>query len=262
MLALERRNLILEKLQEDKKVVVSLLSRQFGVSEETIRRDLDKLEKEGYAKLESDGFAIKSYGGAVLNENSNVDMPFGIRKNKNVSAKQKIAELAAKLVDDDDQIMLDASTTAVFIARALKQKSRLTVVTNSIEVLLELADISGWNVISTGGKLKEGYLALLGYNAQVGVERYCADKLFLSCKGLDIFRGFMDSQEAFAQVKQSMIRSAREIYLVVDNSKFEQGAFCKIGDFGILSGIITDREPEQEWQEFFREQGIRCYYPR
>lgn len=254
MLALERRNLILEKLQEDKKVVVSLLSRQFGVSEETIRRDLEKLE--------ADGFAIKSYGGAVLNENSNVDMPFGIRKNKNVSAKQKIAELAAKLVDDDDQIMLDASTTAVFIARALKQKSRLTVVTNSIEVLLELADISGWNVISTGGKLKEGYLALLGYNAQVGVERYCADKLFLSCKGLDIFRGFMDSQEAFAQVKQSMLRSAREIYLVVDNSKFEQGAFCKIGDFGILSGIITDREPEQEWQEFFREQGIRCYYPR
>ena len=151
MLALERRNLILEKLQEDKKVVVSLLSRQFGVSEETIRRDLEKLE--------ADGFAIKSYGGAVLNENSNVDMPFGIRKNKNVSAKQKIAELAAKLVDDDDQIMLDASTTAVFIARALKQKSRLTVVTNSIEVLLELADMSGWNVISTGGKLKEGYLA-------------------------------------------------------------------------------------------------------
>ena len=74
MLALERRNLILEKLQEDKKVVVSLLSRQFGVSEETIRRDLEKLE--------ADGFAIKSYGGAVLNENSNVDMPFGIRKNK------------------------------------------------------------------------------------------------------------------------------------------------------------------------------------
>ena len=73
MLALERRNLILEKLQEDKKVVVSLLSRQFGVSEETIRRDLEKLEAEG--------FAIKSYGGAVLDENSNVDMVFGIRKN-------------------------------------------------------------------------------------------------------------------------------------------------------------------------------------
>lgn len=157
MLALERRNLILEKLQEDKKVVVSSLSRQFGVSEETIRRDLEKLE--------ADGFAIKSYGGAVLNENSNIDMPFGIRKNKNVSAKQKIAELTAKLVDDDDQIMLDASTTAVFIARALKQKARLTVVTNSIEVLLELAEMPGWSVISTGGKLKEGYLALLGYNA-------------------------------------------------------------------------------------------------
>ena len=133
--------------------------------------------------------------------------------------------------------------------------------TNSIEVLLELAEMPGWSVISTGGKLKEGYLALLGYNAQVGVERYCADKLFLSCKGLDIFRGFMDSQEAFAQVKQSMLRSAREIYLVVDHSKFEQGAFCKVGDFGMLSGVITDREPAEEWLQFFTEQGIRCYYP-
>jgi DeoR/GlpR family transcriptional regulator of sugar metabolism len=71
----------------------------------------------------------------------------------------------------------------------------------------------------------------------------------------------MDSQEAFAQVKQSMLRSAKEIYLVVDNSKFEKGAFCKVGDFGILSGIITDREPAEEWLEFFKEQGIRCYYP-
>ena len=84
MLALERRNLILEKLQAEKRVVVSELSQLYDVSEETIRRDLDKLEKEG--------LAIKSYGGAVINEDVSIDLPFNVRKNQNVTGKQKMAE--------------------------------------------------------------------------------------------------------------------------------------------------------------------------
>ena len=92
MLALERRNLILEKLQADKRVVVSELSQLYNVSEETIRRDLDKLEKEG--------LAIKSYGGAVINEDISIDLPFNVRKNQNVSGKQRMAEIAASLVND------------------------------------------------------------------------------------------------------------------------------------------------------------------
>ena len=154
MLALERRNQILEKLQIEKRVVVSELSQLYKVSEETIRRDLDKLEKEG--------LAIKSYGGAVINEDVSIDLPFNVRKNQNVTGKQRMAELAASLVKDGDHIFLDASTTAVFIAKALKERERLTVITNSLEILLELADVSGWNIISTGGVMQEGYLAFLG----------------------------------------------------------------------------------------------------
>ena len=118
MLALERRNLILEKLQEEKRVVVSELSQLYNVSEETIRRDLDKLEKEG--------LATKSYGGAVINEDVGIDLPFNVRKNQNVQGKQKMAEIAASMVNDGDHIFLDASTTAVFVAKALKEKERLT----------------------------------------------------------------------------------------------------------------------------------------
>ena len=115
MLALERRNLILEKLQEEKRVVVSELSQLYSVSEETIRRDLDKLEKEG--------LATKSYGGAVINEDVGIDLPFNVRKNQNVQGKQKMAEIAASMVNDGDHIFLDASTTAVFVAKALKKKN-------------------------------------------------------------------------------------------------------------------------------------------
>ena len=113
MLALERRNLILEKLQAEKRVVVSELSQLYSVSEETIRRDLDKLEKEG--------LATKSYGGAVINEDVGIDLPFNIRKNQNVQGKQKMAEIAASMVNDGDHIFLDASTTAVFVANRCYQ---------------------------------------------------------------------------------------------------------------------------------------------
>ena len=180
MLALERRKLILDKLQAEKRVVVSELSQLYNVSEETIRRDLDKLEKEG--------LAIKSYGGAVINEDISIDLPFNVRKNQNVSGKQKMAEIAASLVNDGDHIFLDASTTAVFVAKALKGKERLTVITNSLEILLELADVSGWNIISTGGVMKEGYLAFLGSKTDESIRSYYVDKVIISCKALDLFK--------------------------------------------------------------------------
>ncbi|MBR3643109.1 MAG: DeoR/GlpR transcriptional regulator, partial [Parasporobacterium sp.] len=136
MLAIERRNKILSLLQTDKKVVVSELSESFRVSEETIRRDLERMEKEGYC--------TKTYGGAIIKEDSAVELPFTVRKNTNVAGKQQIAKLIAIMIRDGDQIMLDASSTAVFVAQNIKKKKNITVITNSIEVLFELSDVTGW----------------------------------------------------------------------------------------------------------------------
>lgn len=149
MLAIERRNEILEKLQTDRRVVVSELSQQYDVSEETIRRDLEKLVNDGYA--------IKSYGGAVINENVNIELPFNIRKNRNIVGKQHIADLVSKIVKDGDSIMLDASSTAVYIAKTLQEKGKknLTVITNSIEIIIELFDAQDWTILSTGGASRE-----------------------------------------------------------------------------------------------------------
>lgn len=253
MLALERRNLILEKLQEEKRVVVSELSQLYNVSEETIRRDLDKLENEGYA--------IKSYGGAVINENMSIDMPFNVRKNRNVLGKQKIAEIVADMIRDGDQIMLDASTTAVFVAKAIKEKQRLTVITNSIEIMIELADVSGWNIISTGGTMKEGYLALLGSKAEAALRGYYVDKAIVSCKAFDMERGIMDSNDLFAQAKQTMMNSAKESILAVDNSKFDNMSFSKVTDTHNLTAVVTDQKPSEQWLEFLEAHKIECYYP-
>ena len=252
MLAVERRNMILEKLQDEKKVVVSELSALFEVSEETIRRDPDKLDREG--------LATKSYGGAILNENTSIDMPFNVRKKRNMRGKQVIAELVAGLIREGEHIIVDPSTTAVSIVKALKVRKRLTVITNSIEVLVELADVNGWDIISTGGTLRENYLALVGPKAMEGVSSFHADKVILSCKGIDMKKGITDANEMFSQVKQTMLKCAKKRILAVDYTKFDNVAFSRICELSAIDMVVTDIRPSEEWMNYFAEKGIECLY--
>lgn len=252
MLAVERRNLILEKLQDEKRVVVSELSEQFAVSEETIRRDLDKFDKEG--------LAIKSYGGAVLNENNNTDMPFMVRRKKNMRGKKIIADIIGGFIADGDHIIVDPSTTAVSIVNALREKKRLTIITNSLEVLIELADASGWDIISTGGTLKENYLALVGPRAMEGIASFNADKVILSCKGIDMQKGITDAHEMFSQVKKTMLNNAAQKILAVDHTKFDKVAFSQICEVTDIDMLVTDKKPSEAWMEFFKDKGITCLY--
>lgn len=255
MLAIERRNEILEKLQTDRRVVVSELSQLYDVSEETIRRDLEKLVNDGYA--------IKSYGGAVINENINIELPFNIRKNRNILGKQHIADLVADLVKDGDSLMLDASTTAVYIAKALQEKGRknLTIITNSIEIIIELFDIQDWTVLSTGGVSREGSFALVGPQTDRMLTCYHVDKAIISCKGIDISAGFTDSDDLHANNKRTMLAAAKEKILAIDSSKFDRVAFTEIGTLDDLTAVITDEKPEGKWLQVFKDSGVQCIYP-
>jgi len=252
MLAAERRKIILEKLQSEKKVVVSLLVDDFGVSDETIRRDLDALG--------ADGYALKIYGGAVLNENE-PDLPFGVRFQHNPAEKRIIAGLVEPLVRDGESVIFDASTTALFIAKALKNKRNLSVITNSIEVLVELKDMPEWNVLSSGGSLMGDFLALTGQRAIAAFSACYADKFIFSCKGLDAEHGIFDSIDDLSQVKQAMLRSAATKILAADMTKFDRTAFSKIADFSDIDIIVTDTRPGDRWLDCFSRLGIRCIFP-
>lgn len=255
MLAIERRNEILEKLQKEKRVVVSDLSKRYKVSEETIRRDLEKLE--------NDGFVIKSYGGAVLNENTNLDMPFNVRKNTNVIGKQKIAEIIKSRVTDGECLMLDSSSTAVFIAKALKEERRnLTIITNSIEIIIELFDAQDWHVLSTGGLAKEGSFALVGPQTDRMLKSYHVDMAIISCKGFTAENGITDSDELHARNKKTMLERADRRILAVDSSKFGQIAFTQIGNLEDIDTIITDEKPDEKWLQLFANNEVECIWPK
>ena len=253
MLAIERRNSILEKLQKEKRVVVSELSQLYQVTEETIRRDLEKME--------NDGLVVKSYGGAVLNEQNIVGLPFDIRKNQCVSEKQTIAGLIADMVKDKETVMLDVSSTAVYIAKELKKKEELTVITNSVEIIIELLDVPDWKILSTGGVSREGSFALVGPQTDRMLRSYHVDKAVISCKGIDLQAGITDSDELHADNKRTMLESAREKILVVDGSKFGKVAFNTIADLSDITSIVTDEEPDARWLQAFEDAGVECIYP-
>ena len=252
MFAIERRSAILAALSADGKVVVSELSQKFGVTEETIRRDIEKLSREG--------LATKTYGGAVSNVSPSSDLPYNVRKRFNVELKQNIAEKVAAMINDGDRIMLDASSTAIYVTRKIKSKKNITVITNSVEILLELADKTGWTVFSTGGTLKEGSFSTVGAAAERMVRGYHVDMCMCSAKGIDEKMGITYSNEKDSQMKQAMFASADKKVLALDSSKFDKISFIKVCDVGDVDMIVTDKAPNEAWQKRLAEAGVKLIY--
>ena len=252
MLAIERRREILARLTANGKVIVSELAKDFEVTEETIRRDLDKLDKEGLAS--------KTYGGAVSKLNASVDLPYNIREGVNVVQKQQIAQLIADLIEDGQRVMIDSSSTALYAIKKIKEKSNLTIITNSVKVLLELADKPDWTVLSTGGILKKNALALMGSSAEKMINSYHVDIAICSCKGLDMELGVTDSNENDSLIKQAMFHSAEKRILALDSEKFDKKSFVKVCDFSDVDLIVTDTAPTEKWIGFCEEKNITLVY--
>lgn len=252
MLAIERRREILARLENDGKVIVAELSKDFNVTEETIRRDLEKLDKEGLVS--------KTYGGAVAKHDPALDLPYKVRISVNVAEKQKISDSVADMVKDGDRIMLDASSTAIYIVKKLKSKRNLTVITNSVEILLELADKPDFTVLSTGGILKEGALSLTGSSAEKMIRSYHVDMAICSCKGIDVDLGITDSNEKDCLIKQAMFESAERRILAVDSGKFDKKSFVKLSELSAVDIIVTDKRPDERWIDYCRGEDIRVVY--
>ncbi len=236
----------------DGKVVVLELAEKYDVTEETIRRDLEKLEADGYAK--------KTYGGAVRCDNMSVDLPHTVRKQTNVAGKKYIAEIIGTLIDDGDSLLLDSSTTALFTVKSIFNKKNLTIVTNSVEILLDLPQGNNWTVISTGGMYRAESKSFFGYAAEDVVEKYHTDYAILSCKGLDLEKGITDTREVFAELKKVFLKSSKKIILAVDHTKFDKISFVKLADLDFVDIVVTDVEPDERWRNFFEEKGIILYY--
>ncbi|MBY6275638.1 DeoR/GlpR family DNA-binding transcription regulator [Symbiobacterium thermophilum] len=229
----ERKRRIIERVRSGAAVTVQDLAQVFGVSESTIRRDLRELEREGLLE--------RTHGGAVPADPTLTEPSYAEKSDQNRAEKMAIARVAAGMVHDGASIILDAGTTTLEIARLLKDRRNLTVVTNAYPIAAELADAPGVEVIVTGGTVRGKTLALVGPLAEQVLEQVNADLVFLGTNGIDIERGLTTPTPAEASVKRRMIAAARKVVVVADSSKAWRVAFAAVAPVSSMHMLISDR---------------------
>ena len=249
MLALERRKRILERLSSDGAVMVSKLSTELGVTEETVRRDLEKLEAEELLR--------RTHGGALSMDEGSHELSFERRKGLNVESKQALAKKAAEYIASGDTIFLDASTTTFYISKEIKNMKNLTVITNSIRVINELSGVEDIKVIAVGGIVSNNQSLVGAMTENYITENYFADKMFFSSKGIGENAVVLESNEQECFIKQRMIKKARIRYYLCDKSKMGRVGYMKLTSFGEIDYLVTDIEKVSDsLRETLDENGV------
>jgi DeoR family transcriptional regulator, L-fucose operon activator len=248
MRATERYEGIVDVVNQRGAIRVSELSELFQVTEETIRRDLDRLEQAGRLR--------RSHGGAVSVKEQASEIPYAEREVTYAEEKKRIALAAIKRIGPNDRILLDASTTAWYMAAEVPD-APLTVLTNSLKVATELSTKERIDVIATGGILAPRTLSYVGPLAERSLDGYYVNKVFLSCQGVHLQRGLSESNELQARLKDRMIRMADEVILLADSSKFGKQSFAYITELTNVHVIITDQHIPKETIDQLTDMNIK-----
>ena len=249
----KRIDKIREKVKVEGKVIVSELSQLYGVTEETIRRDLEKLEAEG--------FLTRTFGGAILNLTpQNDQLHFYKRASTNIEEKKKIGTLVVGVLENEKTIVADASTTVMEAMKQLRTNPSYIILSSSIEIFRELGD-SKMKLMSTGGTFNPSSLSLYGTHAKETISRFYPDVALISCKGLAANGLITDSSEEEANTKQVMIQQGKKVCLLVDHTKFGCIGFVKFADLSETDYLITDQKPEEKWIELCQKYGVKVIYP-
>jgi len=244
----DRRTDILKQLEKNDQVDVLDLSRQFKVSEVTIRKDLKYLEMKN--------ILIRSRGGAMKQSLINVDLSIYDRRRQNIKLKEAIGSAAADMIFSGETVLLDTGTTIMQIARHLPKKINITVITNSVDITFRLAEYPNIRVIMPGGILRRNSLALVGEQAAESLRGFYCDKYFLSADGIDIERGMMTTNIEEASLARINIKNSRKVIALIDSSKFHSKGITTIAPLKEIDTLITDSGIPEDILEKIKSLGV------
>jgi DeoR/GlpR family transcriptional regulator of sugar metabolism len=231
--------------------LVEELTPQFGVSSVTIRKDL--------AELEERGLLHRTHGGATYAFKSLFNPSFGEKINLQKAQKQAIAQAALDYIEDGDSIILGAGSTILTLARAMKKSFRqLLIITNSIPIALELAD-TNWNILLTGGEIRQHSMALIGTSAVRWLEPYHADKVFFGATGVSLSRGYTTPNAEMSNITRVMLESAESAYALVDSSKLDKTTLVQFAELSKAKVLITDAAAPKAFVHTMREQNLQIH---
>jgi DeoR family transcriptional regulator of aga operon len=228
----DRRAEIMKQLEQEEQVNVFELSRQFNVSEVTIRKDLKHLEKKN--------ILIRSRGGAMKRSMLNIDLSIYDRRRQNINLKAAIGAAAAGMINNGETILLDTGTTVMELARNLPKKIEITVITNSIDITFRLAEFPNIRVIMPGGILRRNSLALVGEQTAESLRTYYCDKYFLSADGVDVEKGMLTTNIEEAALARINIKNSQKVFALIDSSKFQSKGITAIAPLAQVDTLITD----------------------
>lgn len=250
LLTEQRRRNLLNLVDQEGQVTVADLVKRFSISAVTVRSDLDALA--------SIGALVRSHGGAVRRLEANQDYPLRMKETLHHDEKVRIGKAAAELVHPGETIILDSGTTTAEIARQLRKMKMqpLTVITNALNIALDLTDAPGVSLIMIGGLLRPVSCSFVGPQAEAMMSEFHADRLFLAVDGFDLESGPSTPDVLEAQLNNVMIRSAKEVIVVTDFSKLGRRSVSKIGPFERIRRLITDTRATPEFTTRLRQKGI------
>ena len=243
---------ILDLVRAKQKVSVSELSTRFNVTGETIRRDLERLEKEGYV--------ARTYGGAVLIQQPPGHVNYTERAVQNVEAKSRMGELTASILPRSGAIGCDASTTVLSVIPYIRDCAGITILTNSVRILNDFM-YDKIRVISTGGNLRSRTQSLQGEAVSRAMEDYFLDLCVLGCRSLDLENGIYEGDEEEAFFKNVMVEHSRRVIIVADHTKFDRTSLIRTLPYEKVDVLVTDQKPSDEWLERMKEENVRVLYP-
>jgi DeoR/GlpR family transcriptional regulator of sugar metabolism len=245
----ERRQSLLDILRKQPGMRVPELALALDVSEGTVRNDLNALEQQG--------MLMRVHGGAVLNQQDPFQNNSFVRRyQQHAAAKLAIAREAAVLVNDGDSILMDASSTAYYFAKALAERRRLRVMTNGFEVARELAQNTTNTVILIGGVVNNETSSVTGLLSEHIIEELHIQKAFLSCSGFSLERGMTEVHLAEAQLKRKVIESSQQLFALIDSSKFGKEDFTSFARPEKITRLFTDNHLSAEAAERLQQAGI------
>lgn len=244
-----RRGSIGGLLADRGQVGIAELAAEFEVSEMTIRRDLEELEDQGLAR--------RVRGGAIATVSRSYEPPFAARATDAQDAKLRIAEAAAGFVEFGETAILDVGTTTLALARCLRGRGGLTVLTPSVQAVLELAGDPNMRVIMTGGVVRPGELSLVGSLAEETFAQFNCDVLFLGVGGIDAHKGLTEYNLDDTRVKRAAMKAASRTVALADRSKFGRVCLATIAALTQIDVLITDAEPSHPLLSAARDVGVQ-----
>lgn len=243
---------ILDRVRDKQRVKAAELAREFNVTGETIRRDLERLEKEGYV--------ARTYGGAVLVQQLPGHANYLERSVQNVEAKRIMGRLAASLLPEAGAVGCDASTTVLGLIPYIKDNPDLTLVTNSVRILNDFM-YDRIRIMSTGGFVRSRTHSLQGDAVGRVMEDYYLDVCVLGCRSLDLENGVYEGDTEEAYFKNVMVEHSGKVIVAADHTKFGKTSLIRTLPYSKIDFLVTDQEPPEEWIAPLEADGVRLIYP-